>query len=205
MNEPNAILNEIQLDALGELLNIGMGAATASLSTMVRREVLLSIPVISVLSQHQVPNQLYDKPPHTISGVRQSFNGEFSGDALLLFSDEDSISLVKAVLGETLPLAQLSEMEEEAITEIGNIILNACISSLANVFQEHLNSDTPEYLHEELNDLFADGQGDDSFVLLLKMSFQISEQDITGHVTFIMDIESITTVKNKINAMLGIW
>ncbi|MEW5007804.1 MAG: chemotaxis protein CheC [Cycloclasticus sp.] len=204
MNNPNAILDDIHLDALGELLNIGMGAATASLSTMVRQEVLLSVPVIRVLAQQKVPNQLYDKPPHTISGVRQSFSGEFCGDALLLFTDENSISLVRAVLGETLPLAQLSEMEEEAITEIGNIILNACISSLANVFHEHLNSDTPEYIHEELNDLFTEGERDDCFVLLLKMSFQLAEQSIIGHVTFIMDIESITKVRKQIDTMLGI-
>jgi len=204
MNKKNAILDEIHLDALGELLNIGMGAATASLSTMVRQEVLLSVPVIRVLNQQKVPKQLYDNPPTTISGVRQSFNGEFTGSALLLFSDENSISLVRAVLGESLPLAQLSEMEEEAITEIGNIILNACISSLANVFHEHLNSETPEYLHEELNELFSDDEDDDSFVLLLKMTFQIAEQDITGHVTFVMDIESITKVRDQINTMLGI-
>jgi len=204
MNTQNAILDEIHLDALGELLNIGMGAATASLSTMVRQEVLLSVPVIRILSQHKVPKQLYDNPPTTISGVRQSFSGEFTGSALLLFTDENSISLVRAVLGESLPLAQLSEMEEEAITEIGNIILNACISSLANVFQEHLNSDTPEYLHEELDELFAEDEGDDSFVLLLKMTFQIAQQDITGHVTFVMDIASITKVRDQINTMLGI-
>jgi len=204
MNNPSAILDDIHLDALGELLNIGMGAATASLSTMVRQEVLLSVPIIRVLAQQKVPKQLYDNPPTTVSGVRQSFSGEFSGDALLLFTDENSISLVRAVLGESLPLAQLSEMEEEAITEIGNIILNACISSLANVFQEHLNSDSPEYLHEELNDLFSDGEQDSSYVLLLKMTFQISEQDITGHVTFVMDIDSITKVKDQINTMLGI-
>lgn len=204
MNNPSAILDDIHLDALGELLNIGMGAATASLSTMVRQEVLLSVPLIRVLAQQKVPRQLYDNPPSSISGVRQSFNGEFSGDALLLFTDENSISLVRAVLGESLPLAQLSEMEEEAITEIGNIILNACISSLANVFQEHLNSDTPEYLHEDLSDLFSDGEQDSSFVLFLKMTFQISEQDITGHVTFVMDIDSITKVRDQINTMLGI-
>jgi len=204
MNNPSAVLDDIHLDALGELLNIGMGAATASLSTMVRQEVLLSVPIIRVLAQQKVPKQLYDNPPTTVSGVRQSFSGEFSGDALLLFTDENSISLVRAVLGESLPLAQLSEMEEEAITEIGNIILNACISSLANVFQEHLNSDSPEYLHEELNDLFSDGEQDSSYVLLLKMTFQISEQDITGHVTFVMDIDSITKVKDQINTMLGI-
>jgi len=204
MNDETNILNEIQLDALGELLNIGMGAAAASLSTMVKQEVLLTVPVIRIVHQSKVPTQLDEVPPENVCGVKQTFNGDFSGDALLLFSETKSLSLVQAVLGDSIPLEELGEMEEEAITEIGNIILNACLSSLANIFNEHLDSEIPQYLHEDLGELFSTGSNDDSFVLLLRMSFNIAEQDITGYVTFIMDLESITKISAQINKMLGL-
>jgi len=204
MNDKTNILNEIQLDALGELLNIGMGAAAASLSTMVKQEVLLTVPIIRIVHQSKVPTQLDEVPPENVCGVKQTFNGDFSGDALLLFSETKSLSLVQAVLGDSIPLEELGEMEEEAITEIGNIILNACLSSLANIFNEHLDSEIPQYLHEDLNALFSTDSDDDSFVLLLRMSFNIAEQDITGYVTFIMDLESITKISAQINKMLGI-
>jgi len=204
MNDETNILNEIQLDALGELLNIGMGAAAASLSTMVKQEVLLTVPVIRIVHQSKVPTQLDEVPPENVCGVKQTFNGDFSGDALLLFSETKSLSLVQAVLGDSIPLEELGEMEEEAITEIGNIILNACLSSLANIFNEHLDSEIPQYLHEDLGELFSTDSNDDSFVLLLRMSFNIAEQDITGYVTFIMDLESITKISAQINKMLGL-
>jgi len=204
MNDETNILNEIQLDALGELLNIGMGAAAASLSTMVKQEVLLTVPVIRIVHQSKVPTQLDEAPPENVCGVKQTFNGDFSGDALLLFSETKSLSLVQAVLGDSIPLEELGEMEEEAITEIGNIILNACLSSLANIFNEHLDSQIPQYLNENLTELFSTSSNDDSFVLLLRMSFNIAEQDITGYVTFIMDLESITKISAQINKMLGI-
>jgi len=203
MNDNSDILNEIQLDALGELLNIGMGSAAASLSTMVQQEVLLTVPVIRIIHQNEVPKQLDDVPPQTVCGVKQTFRGDFSGDALLLFSEEKSLSLVRAVLGDSIPLEELGEMEEEAITEIGNIILNACLSSLANIFKEHLDSEIPQYLNEDLEQLFSVGNDDDCFVLLLRMSFSIAEQDITGYVTFIMDLESIAKIRAQINNMLG--
>jgi len=204
MPNDKSILDEIHLDALGELLNIGMGAAAAALSTMVQQEVLLTVPVIQIIPSTQVASQLDDTPPNTVCGVKQSFSSEFSGDALLLFSEEKSLSLVRAVVGDSMPLEELSEMEEEAITEIGNIILNACISSLANIFNDYLDSALPEYLHEELESLFEEKESSSNFVLLLKMSFNIAEQDITGYVTFVMDINSIIKVKAKINKMLGI-
>lgn len=204
MNGHEDILNEIQLDALGELLNIGMGAAAASLSTMVQQEVLLTVPIIRTLNQSEVVTQLDDNPPKTVCGVRQSFRGDFTGDALLLFSEKKSLSLVSAVLGESMPLDELGEMEEEAITEIGNIILNACIGSLANIFNEHLASEIPQYLHEELEDLFNETADDDSCVLLLRMSFNIAEKDIMGFVTFIMNVESISKIKLQLDKMLGL-
>mgnify|MGYP002700392311 CR=1 FL=1 len=204
MKAAKDVLEEIHLDALGELLNIGMGSAAAALSTMVKQEVLLSVPMIQVLHQGEVPTQIDDNPPKTVCGVKQSFDGDFSGDAVLLFSEDKSLSLVRAVLGESMPLEELGEMEEEAITEIGNIILNACISSLANIFNEHLHSDIPEYLQEELVDLFKAEGRDDHYVLLLRMTFNIAEQDIKGYVTFIMDIESIIKVKAQINRMMGL-
>ncbi|MEW4983951.1 MAG: chemotaxis protein CheC [Cycloclasticus sp.] len=204
MSNDTSILDEIHLDALGELLNIGMGAAAAALSTMVQQEVLLTVPIIRIVPSSEVASQLDDNPPNTVCGVKQSFSGEFSGDALLLFSEEKSLSLVRAVVGDSIPLEELSEMEEEAITEIGNIILNACISSLANIFNDYLDSALPEYLHEELELLFEEKESNANFVLLLRMSFNIAEQDITGYVTFIMDINSIIKVKAQINKMLGI-
>jgi len=203
MNDNSDILNEIQLDALGELLNIGMGSAAASLSTMVQQEVLLTVPVIRIIHQNDVPKQLDDVPPQKVCGVKQTFRGNFSGDALLLFSEEKSLSLVRAVLGDSIPLEELGEMEEEAITEIGNIILNACLSSLANIFKEHLDSEIPQYLNEDIEQLFNVDNDDDCFVLLLRMSFSIAKQDITGYVTFIMDLESIAKIRTQINNMLG--
>lgn len=199
-------LDELHLDALGELLNIGMGAAAASLSTMVKQEVTLTVPIINVISVKDIANNLDDMPPNSVCAVKQHFEGNFSGDAFLLFSESKSLSLVQAVLGEKLPFEQLGELEEEAITEIGNIILNACIGSLANIFNNQLESDVPLFLQDTLHNIFAEDIEENTIkhALLLRMAFNINKQGITGYVTFVMDLKSISEIKDQIDNMLGI-
>lgn len=199
-------LDELHLDALGELLNIGMGAAAASLSTMVKQEVTLTVPIINVILIKDIANNLDGIPPESVCAVKQHFDGNFSGDAFLLFSESKSLSLVQAVLGEALPFEQLGELEEEAITEIGNIILNACIGSLANIFNNQLESDVPLFLQDTLHNIFAEDSEENTLkhALLLRMAFNINKQGITGYVTFVMDLKSISEIKDQIDKMLGI-
>jgi len=52
---------------------------------------------------------------------------------MLLFSERDSLSLVKAILTEQIPLEMLSELEEEALTEVGNVVLSACLATFADL------------------------------------------------------------------------
>ena len=56
--------------------------------------------------------------------MRQAFRGEFSGWALLIFPESNSLELVRAVAGSGLPFEDILELEHEALAEIGNIILN---------------------------------------------------------------------------------
>ena len=132
-------LSELQKDALGELLNIGMGRASASLSEMVGEEVELSVPKVDTLSRDEAIIRINSLVGNKVTAIKESFKGAFWGDALLLFPENHSLELVRALIkDDTLPAEMISEMEQEALTEVGNIILNACLGSLANIFQENL-------------------------------------------------------------------
>eukprot|EP00257_Ricinus_communis_P024177 XP_015584325.1 uncharacterized protein LOC107262641 [Ricinus communis] len=44
-----------------------------------------------------------------------------------------------------MPLKELTEMEQEAMCEIGNIMLNSCVGTLANIFQRELQGSLPRH------------------------------------------------------------
>ena len=81
-------LSETHQNILSELLNIGMGAATDALSQMVGEEVGLSIPTVNLYSRAEAADIISSKVGGIVSAVRESFQGAFWGDSLLLFSEE---------------------------------------------------------------------------------------------------------------------
>ncbi len=50
------------------------------------------------------------------------------------------------MVGEHLSLEDILELEHEALAEIGNIILNACIATIANLLQRSLTMSLPEII-----------------------------------------------------------
>jgi len=199
-------LSEFQKDALGELLNIGMGRASASLSEMVGEEVELSVPQVETLSQNEAITRISGLVGNDITAVKESFKGAFWGDALLLFPEDHSLELVRALIkDDTLPAEMISEMEQEALTEVGNIILNACLGSLANIFKENLEFALPQYTHGSCSDILSIDRSSATpeGVLLLQMNFSLEKTKVSGYLTLLMDVASMQALSKQLTKYFG--
>jgi chemotaxis protein CheC len=137
-------LNELELDALTEVVNIGVSRAAASLRDMVGEQVFLSVPSVAITSPARAAELIGERESSMLIAVRQGFQGEFSGSALLIFPGKNSLELVRAVAGGHLSLEDILELEQEALAEIGNVILNGCMATIANLLQRRLTISLPE-------------------------------------------------------------
>ncbi len=131
-------LTELEKDALAEVSNIAMAGAASSLRKMVKHEVKLSVPSVEILTQ-QAALQAVSRPDNSkIVAVRQDFSGILVGRALLIFPETSSLELVRAVVGKELSIDDIIDLEDEALAETGNIILNSWVSTLANMLKQGL-------------------------------------------------------------------
>jgi chemotaxis protein CheC len=202
MNE----LTDFQQDVISELLNIGMGRAAASLSEMVGEVVELSVPRVEFIPRYMAANRIKEIVGNDIIGVKETFNGSFWGDAILLFPEDRCQELVRALLRDaSLPTEMITEMEQEAITEVGNIILNSCLGSLANIFQQNLEYGLPEYTNGSCDLLFglSGGSVNTEGVLLLHMDFILQQTNITGYLTLLMNVDSMQSLSEQIDVYLA--
>src|SRR4029079_14606054 len=135
MSVPVGELSDIEKDALAEIANMGVSRAAASLRQMVGEQVLLSVPAVNIVTR-QAAAQLAERghSPKLVA-VQQSFEGPFSGRALLLFPEAQSLELVRSIVGAEHSLEDVIDLEQEALAETGNIILNACLATIANVLR----------------------------------------------------------------------
>lgn len=201
-------LSELQQDMLTELFNLGMGNAAASLSEMVSEEILLSIPVVSFMEKSELTHLLEADSGGHISGVSQQFQGLILGQALLTFPTDKSLELVRLILQDTVPLENLTEFEEEALTEIGNVILNAGLSCLADIFEDEITSDLPIFSSGSCAEVIEQTNQSDSeqqTVLYLQVDFKIEKNDIKGYVVYLFDVQSMeklaALIENHINKL----
>lgn len=199
-------LTDLQKDMLTELFNLGMGSAAASLSEMISEEVLLSIPEVSFMEKSELTKLLEADSGGHISGVSQKFHGMILGQALLTFPTKKSLELVRLLLQDTVPLENLTEYEEEALTEVGNIIINAGLSSLADIFTDEITSDLPIFSSGTCREVIENADkttSDQQIVLYLQVNFTIEKQDIKGYVVYLLDINSIETLAAHIERYIA--
>lgn len=198
-------LSEIEQDAMVESFNISVGRAAASLSEMLGREVILSIPEIEILRRDEVEKKVGEEGKRDIDGVCQQFSGPFSGRALLLFPAENSLELVRILLREEVDMAFLTEMEEEALLEVGNILLNACLSNFSHLLDHEITTDIPSSLKGSIHEIIMreSEKKNEDYVLLLRMAFVVKEADIAGYIAFLMDIQALDLFRQKLAAYFG--
>lgn len=195
-------LSELELDALSEVFNIGVGQAADALSQLAGEPVLLTIPSVSLMSKADVVRQLGRESDQRISAVRQGFHGEIVTDAVLMFPAEQSLQLVQIMVGELVPLEQLGEMEQEALAEIGNILLNSVVASVADSLRIAFEGGLPEVELGVVSDVLLSGERVSEPLLCLHISFEIASRQITGYLVFLLDMDSSGLLEHKVAAFL---
>ena len=188
-------LDELERDALTEVVNIGVSRAAASLRKMVGQQVLLSVPAVEIVTHKAAAALIGQRESEDLVAVRQDFSGAFSGRALLIFPETRSMELVRAVAGDDVAAEDLPELESEALSETGNVILNNCLGTMANMLQRSLKMSLPEVLRGSGTELFAGPQGETGLVLFLYINFSVRDRDIRGYIAMLMDLPSLAALK----------
>jgi chemotaxis protein CheC len=197
-------LDELERDALTELVNIGVSRAAASLRKMVNKQVILSVPSVEVVTRKSAASLIGQRESETLIAVQQQFEGPFSGRALLIFPESNGLSLIRAIVGDEMTEADLIEMEDEALAETGNVILNGCLGSMANMLQHTLKMSLPNVRRGDSALLFETlvSGGEENFVLFLYINFSVRERNIRGYIAMIMDLPSLENLKQLIAAFI---
>jgi len=198
------VLSELQHDALTELVNIGVSHAAASLREMVGEQVFLSVPTLKLVARWEAIDILSASEIDQLVAVHQVFEGDLTGRALLIFPETRSLELVRAVTGGELPLEDIIELEQEALAETGNIILNGCLATIANLLDRSLRMSLPEILRGGGSDFFnlppPPHAGD--VVMFLYIDFAIRERDIRGYIAMIMDMPSLQALTGLLDEFI---
>ncbi len=199
------ILNELQIDALAEVFNVGAGRAAASLSEIVNDEVHLSVPSIEVKKTLDVDASLVEVRSDKFGVVSQFFSGPFDAQALLLFSEMNTLEIVRDMMGSQMSVEEIAEFEQEAMCELGNIILNACLSAMADMLQVTLHCSLPNYKISSTGEIVKGLRNahDEPYLIVLHIDLAIEKKQSEGRLIFLLSSMSLNSLIEHIERFLG--
>lgn len=179
------------LDAMTEVVNIGVGRAAASLSELVGDRIELHVPELRMVTLAEA-----DEINQGRISVLQAFAGEISGKALLSFPDSSGRNLAALLAGHT-SADDIQSCEVSGIlSEVGNIVLNGVLGSIANVLSGNLEYDVPTFfVDRKLSELIGDMCDRPSqHVLVADAAMSVHSRKIEGRVLIAFGLGSIETV-----------
>jgi chemotaxis protein CheC len=198
-------LTELHLDALVEVFNVGAGRAAASLSEIVGDEVKLSVPSIEIKKTSDADATISAINSPKFGVVSQHFSGPFDAEALLLFTETHALEIVRDMMGSEMSLEELAEFEQEAMCELGNIILNACLSAMADMLKISLDSSLPNYKIATTEEIFKGlaTSEEQPYLLLLHIDLTIEKRHSEGQLIFLLSTLSLGRLVTQIELFLG--
>jgi chemotaxis protein CheC len=191
-------IEELERDALTEISNIAMGRAAVSLGQMIKHQVLLSVPAVEILTNEEAAAIVAQPDNPNLVAVRQDFRGTFSGRAMLIFPEANSLELVRAVVGRELPLEDVIDLEDEALAETGNIILNSWVATVANLLKRSLSMSLPMVMRGDGPRMLQLADPGGGLVLFLYINFEISLRSIRGYLALLMDLPSMEALRELV-------
>ena len=154
--------NEMEIDAIGEIMNISLGASATTVSTLLGAKVNITTPVVQVKTKEGF--DFHDLEPAV--GVEISYIEGLNGKSVMLFSRNDVRIIVSMMMGAEISEEDfvMDEINASAIREVMNQMMGSSATALSEFLGTTVNISTPlSYEIEDGNvfkDKYFDGSGE---------------------------------------------
>ncbi|QDH22874.1 chemotaxis protein CheC [Saccharibacillus brassicae] len=197
-------LEGFKLDVLKEVGNIGAGHAATALSQLLNKPIDMAVPKVQLLPFEDIAEKVGGAEKIVLT-VFFRVEGDAPGNLFYIMAPEAGKSLLRR-LGAFVPTEglELSEMEQSALGEIGNILAGSYLSSLADFTNLAMSPTVPALALDMAGAILSYGMiqfgemGDAA--LLIDTTFVQGNDEVEGQFFLIPDPESF----NKIFTALGV-
>ena len=194
--------NEMEFDAIGEIMNISLGSSATAVSTLLGTKVNITTPIVQVLTKDDFDFQ--DLEPAV--GVEISYVKGLSGKSVMLFSRNDVRVIVSMMMGAEIPEEEfvMDEINASAIREAMNQMMGASATALSEFLGTTVDISTPiSYEIDDGNafkDKYFDGSEDS---VVIRFTLEI-EGKLSSEFINIMSVALVKRLLEPFKAQFGI-
>lgn len=196
-----------QRDALTELINIGYGRAASALSELTGYRISLEVPSVSMHEIDSIAPVLERVISIDVASVNQVFTGPISGNAMLLMDEESALTLSQLLIEDRTSSRVLDSSARETITEVGNILLNACLGVFGNLLRVQVTFAVPRLNIESVRrviEIVATETAETlQYGLMIHTRFYVRAGDVSGYLVIILGIASLDRLLRELQGWEG--
>ena len=140
-------LNNLQMDVLKEIGNIGAGNAATALAKLLKKKVNLDVPKVKVLMFQEV-SEILGEAEIPVVGLLLAVTGDIRGSIMFILKNEAARGWVNILMGkprcDEIECIEFDEIEISALKEIGNILAGSYLSALSSLTGLNILPSVPE-------------------------------------------------------------
>ena len=201
-------LNDMHIDALREIGNIGSGNAASSLAMMLSVQVDISVPVVRILDYEQVMDEL-GGPEQMIVGLLLCLDGEVNGMIMFLLHQEFANKLIGSLLGEAPDVGaqgEIDEMSYSALQEVANIMAASYVNAIGSLTNLNINISVPSMCVDMLGAILSvpaiHYANISDKMIFIEDKFSGQGLETPNHILLIPDVESLGKIMDRLGIEL---
>lgn len=146
--------NDMEMDAIGEIMNISLGASATAVSTLLGAAVNITTPVVRILNRQDFEFKRLEPA----IGVEVAYTQGLAGNNIMMFSRNDVRLIVGMLMGAEIPgeAFEMDEINRSAICEVMNQMMGSSATALAEFLGFSVNISTPMSFEIENESSFKD-------------------------------------------------
>ena len=162
----------VEIDAIGEILNISLGASATAASTMLDARVDITTPVVHVEKREEF--SFSNLEPAV--GVEITYIDGLTGDNVMLLKRQDVKAIVEMLMGMEIADEdfELNEMNISAICEVMNQMMGASATALSELLGKPVNISTPKSFEITSDEQFKDKYFTEGNAAMVVISFRLN-------------------------------
>jgi len=193
--------NEMEIDAIGEIMNISLGASATAISTLLGTKVNITTPVVQVKNKENF--EFRELEPAI--GVEIAYVQGIDGRNIMMFSRNDVRIIVSMMMGSEIPEDEfvMDEINASAIREAMNQMMGASATALSEFLGTTVDISTP--ISYEITDgaAFKDKyfEGNEENVVI-RFTLEI-EDNLKSEFLNIMSVDLVKKLLKPFTAQFG--
>lgn len=195
-------LNDVQIDTLKEIGNIGQGNAASALSSIMGKMIDISVPNVKILDFDKTVKYLGGEE-QLVVGILFNITGEINGMLIQVLSETAACGMVNPLMNENISsLSELNSMNRSCLEEIGNILAGSYINAIASLTGMTIDISVPSLTIDMAGAILSVPAVKFSMigdkVLLIDDSFIIDNGELKSNIILIPEIESLSVLFSKL-------